>query len=52
MQILAIFRIAVLLELTEIFWGGGIGRSDGFFAQAKIRLGTSIVKVLAHNSKT
>jgi hypothetical protein len=52
MQILAIFRIAVLLELTEIFWGGGIGRSDGFFAQEKIRLGTSIVKARVQSSKT
>jgi hypothetical protein len=51
-QILVIFRIAVLLELTEIFWGGGMGRSDGFFAQAKTRLGTRIVKARVQSSKT
>jgi acetate kinase len=47
-----VLRLAVLLELTEIFRGGGICRSDGFFAQVKTWLGTSIVKKRVQSSKT
>ena len=35
-KILVIFKIALSLELTEVSRSGGIGRSDGFFAQAKL----------------